>query len=872
MSGDRRRTIRTPTDQPASAIAFGLRPRLLLAFGAISLFVVIAAAAGFYGLFEVSSALQKITKKAVPPALAASELARQTENIVAAGPALLNAGSPDEVASTSHSMMVGLAGAAKIVAGLADAGLDAATLDDISDVIAKVSDNLSLLQQTAGDTIAAEANVKTLMEATFAAYRGFDRISRPRFDDLRNRVVGLQRALTSPTEAQRQRRVELENFDQAMLALFSLEQIRREATTTFEIIIRASRTTDTGELTELERQAQRSIRAIDALVSDIDLDLSTELFEPISRLRNDVRGADNIFLVKNKAVEATARSRHLVQENAALSDRLREAVSRLVTGSRGEIEVTSGDAYAVQRFGRNVLLAVTALALISSVLIVWLYVGRNIVARLTGLSKAMNAIAGGARDVAIPRTGSDEVAAMGEAVEVFRRNAVDLDALLVERAQAAARLERLVEERTAELASREAALRVMFDSMSQGVAMFDGERKLVAWNRRFGDLFPLPEGLRRGVTRFDDFIRFLAESREFGTGNVEEIVRERVAAADQAYHAERTRPDGTVLDIRRNPVPGGGFISMYADITDVKRREQELEAARDVADTAYMELKAAQANLVHAEKMASLGQLTAGIAHEIKNPLNFVNNFSSLSRELLAELREALESTNTALGPSRRDEVEELIATLSGNLAKIAEHGQRADGIVKSMLLHSRGGSGDLQAADLNGLIEEALNLAYHGARAQDQTFNVALERDLDPAIGKLAVVPQDLTRVFLNLFSNSFYATNKRARDGAGSSYRPTVKVTTRAAADTVEIRIRDNGIGMTADVRKKLFTPFFTTKPTGEGTGLGLSISYDIVVQQHNGTMVVESAAGEYTEFIIKLPRSAVVDNVRRALGGSA
>ncbi|MGA8548995.1 MAG: ATP-binding protein [Stellaceae bacterium] len=282
-----------------------------------------------------------------------------------------------------------------------------------------------------------------------------------------------------------------------------------------------------------------------------------------------------------------------------------------------------------------------------------------------------------------------------------------------------------------------------------------------------------------------------------------------------------------------------------------RRRESELRAAHD-------QLKAAQTNLVQAEKMASLGQLTAGIAHEIKNPLNFVNNFAELSRELLDELHEAIAMPPTAKSAG---EVDELIATLNGNLTKIAEHGRRADGIVKSMLLHSRGDSGERRPTDLNAIIEEALNLAYHGARAQDQGFNVAIERDFDPSLGAVSIVPQDITRVFLNLFANAFYAVNKRRREAADPAFAPTLKVTTRNRGEQIEVRVRDNGTGMPPEVRDKAFTPFFTTKPTGEGTGLGLSISYDIVVQEHGGAIAIDSRPGEFTEFALRLPRNPPV-----------
>ena len=280
----------------------------------------------------------------------------------------------------------------------------------------------------------------------------------------------------------------------------------------------------------------------------------------------------------------------------------------------------------------------------------------------------------------------------------------------------------------------------------------------------------------------------------------------------------------------------------------------ETRDARVTAEAALGELQAAQANLVHAEKMASLGQLTAGIAHEIKNPLNFVNNFANLSVELLDELKEAAAPALEKLDGDTRADIDDTIQMLTGNLGKIAEHGRRADGIVRSMLLHSRGGSGEWQSVDLNGLIEETLNLAYHGARAQDQSFNITMERDLDAKLAPIEVVPQDITRVFLNLFGNGFYAAAKKTRE-AGD--RPVLKVMTRDLGNEVEIRVRDNGTGIAPESRARLFQPFFTTKPTGEGTGLGLSISYDIVTQQHGGTIGVDSELGAFTEFTVRLPR---------------
>ncbi|OUJ76321.1 histidine kinase [Hymenobacter crusticola] len=285
----------------------------------------------------------------------------------------------------------------------------------------------------------------------------------------------------------------------------------------------------------------------------------------------------------------------------------------------------------------------------------------------------------------------------------------------------------------------------------------------------------------------------------------------------------------------------------------VAERTAALTRQADALQSALTELRTTQAQLIQAEKMASLGELTAGIAHEIQNPLNFVNNFAEVSVELCQELREEVEKVE--LAEADKDYLLEILSDLSHNQLKINQHGQRASSIVRGMLQHSRASTGERQPTDLNGLADEYLRLAYHGLRAKDKTFNATLNTTFDEAVKEVEVLPQDLGRVLLNLFNNAFYAVQQRQKNGE-PGYQPTVTVSTKQLPQKVEIRVRDNGTGIPEEVRQKIFQPFFTTKPTGEGTGLGLSLSYDIITKGHGGTLAVESQEGKGTEFIISLP----------------
>jgi signal transduction histidine kinase len=337
-----------------------------------------------------------------------------------------------------------------------------------------------------------------------------------------------------------------------------------------------------------------------------------------------------------------------------------------------------------------------------------------------------------------------------------------------------------------------------------------------------------------------------AKDSLFGAGNIRtlqdlvsrEEARQKEIEMTKAAYQNRLKQYGLLS--------GLGIFLIIAAI--LYRNNRQKQKANRVLQQTLDDLAATQAQLIHAEKMASLGELTAGIAHEIQNPLNFVNNFSELNGEMLTELKEEIARGNYSEALAIADDLIE-------NEGKVNSHGKRADGIVKSMLQHSRSGSGQKEPVDLNALCDEYLRLAFQGFKARDESFTVSLQTDLDPAVGTVAVIPQEMGRVLLNLVNNALYIVDKKAKQ-TGEGYRPEVRLRSRRLGDKIEIGVWDNGDGIPATIQDKIFQPFFTTKPTGQGTGLGLSLSYDIVTKAHGGELLLETRPGEYTEFIIRIP----------------
>jgi signal transduction histidine kinase len=874
----------------------GVRVRLLLAFFGISAFSVLAAAAGIYAFQHVGKRIDLVDAR-IPPTLTSLELSRSAERIIAAAPALLAAterARRDEVAAELN------AEADRLNAKLLDLKSDrtevAVMLLQIEPLVSSLTANLAELKDLVARRLDTNERIRTLRGQVFQTNDATQRLLAPWLSVMDGQLSGL---LQGPQTADVRR----------LAALIQLQRSTQTAQQQFsaavDMLTEASTTDLPRRLTVLSFQLVRALQDVETTAANLDPKLRPLFLEQVAKLREFAEGPNPIPKARKQELALVADGEKRLAENVSLSEKLASAVGQLASVARQDIADATSDALSVQRTSTRVLLALVGLSLLTSALIVWLYVGRNIVRRLTQLSDGMLAIVGGSLHTLVAAKGTDEIAAMGRAVEIFRKNTLERDELLAEKAQAAVNLEQQVKQRTAELAQSVEELRALGE-VSQAVNstldletvlttivgravqlshtdtgaiyVFDEERKEFRLHATYGMSEAMTAAISGQHIGLGDSNIGLATTQRVPV-QVPDIRDEPASPVNEIILREGyrgilviplLRPDHIVgaLVVRRK-TPGEfpqstiELLQTFADQSVVAlqnaRLYENVEARTRELAKSLEDLRTTQDRLVQTEKLASLGSLTAGIAHEIKNPLNFVNNFSGISAEMIDELRQALE--DVSLTEKKRSEITELMDTLRGNFDKVVQHGKRADAIVKNMLQHSRESSGEHRPVDVNALVEESLNLAWHGARAEKQGFEIALKQSFDPYAGEIDVFPQDIRRALLNVISNGFHAATKRRAEIESGDYEPTLTASTKNLGDRVEIRIRDNGTGISPEVKEKMFNPFFTTKPTGEGTGLGLSISHDIIVKQHAGVIEVDTQPGEFTEIRVVLPRVAAL-----------
>src|SRR5262245_34202013 len=782
----------------------GLRGRLLLAFAAISGLALLAGGTGFYGLIWSRESLDRITKREVPVVIAALGLAQSSERLVGAGPTLSNTTEPADLRVPEIMIQEELDRARDQLTELRDAGLDRTTLVEIGDKLDRLSTNLASINAAARRRMAAASRKAALLRGASSAYLQFGEAWSPPFKELQTQLNDLTRSVMSPTDPTEQRLGAVGKLDEAVYRFQRLTEIQRASSSVYELLVRSATAGLDSDVTAREARVAQLMSRIDHLVSGLHFDLSAQLQPTIRSLQLSTSGDHNLFAARRSELEALTEERQLILENASLSSWLSRAVADLVAKSRAEMAMAVVAVERVQTISQDVVAAIVGVSLLSSILVVWLYVGRNIVVRLSALGAAMVAIAGGRRDVVAATAGTDEIAAMGRAVEIFRHNAIELDRLVVEQQGQAARLERVVRDRTAEL-------QVMFDNMDNAVLLFDRAPRLAAWNRQALRMLDLPEPFVAGKPSFADFLRFLASGGEYGAVDGEAHVQRLLARSADTHTTERTRPDGRILEVRHRPIPEGGFVVIYSDVTERRHHEQALSAALDRAET------------MNRTKSTFL----ANMSHELRTPLNAIIGYSEMLQE-------------DATG---KGDVEPI-----GDLEKIEDAGRHLLGLIDNILDLSKIEAGkmevSIEAIDLRAVVEELVASARPLA---DKNGN-ALEIVYPPDIGSLHSDRGKIKQALLNLLSNAAKVTSKG---------RLTISASRQGKA--VSFRVSDTGVGMTPDDLGKLFQPFrqaddSSTKRFG-GTGLGLAIVKHFCTML-GGDVTVESTPGVGSTFTIILP----------------
>ena len=682
--------------------------RLYAGIGFAVAFTAFASLVGWFSFNRVGNMQSLVNESSVPEMEAAFALVQQSGALVAAAPRLTAA----DVGSFAH------------VAARVDAERDAFEL-----LLAELrggGETNERIRERGAELI---ANTEAIKESVRAGFQLAERSEAVRSElaALENRLAvvlttaiddQLFYAMTGYRNLVDPRDPRAEHFSTAEFDRYRhLASLRREASIATQLLASAFNMSDSPLIEPLRERFEAAIGGIERSLGALAGSDAGEAVAPLfARLEELGVGEEGGFNVRMNALRLVDRQRSLEARNRDLEFDLVADVESHVAAARARVDEATGRSTEAILTGRQVLLGLNVVSIIGALLIAWLFVGGVILRRIDRLSDRMRRMADGDLEAEVDISGHDEVAEMADALEVFRRHALEVQRLNL-----------------------------------------------------------------------------------------------------------------------------------------VEKLAEELQEKNEAVEQALADLREAQDQIIASQKLAELGELTAGVAHEIKNPLNFVKNFAEASAELIDELKETLDEAGESMDGEQRGLIDEICRDLTENLERIEGHGDRADRIVRDMLRMGRS-SGGRQPTEINSLLEEHVRLAFHSARASDENFQLDIQEDYDPDAGRIDVVPQDLGRVFLNMVSNACDATNER-RMASDDDYKPTLAVATRRMAETVEIRVRDNGTGMPQEVVEKIFNPFFTTKPTDRGNGLGLAISSDIV-RQHGGTIRVESEQGSHTEMIVDIP----------------
>ena len=785
-----------------AAIGHGLRGRLLLSFVAISSFAVIAAVVGNYAFYALGEALHQVTEKSVPPAIVALELARRTERIAAAGPALLAVTNSAEFDAVSSVLDQELKEARLLLTKLPGQGLTVEKLGGILRVYDSVAANLETLKLAVQTRIAAADRRSALARVTLEAYQQFRIIWTPKFNELKGHIQTLQRTLNAAGSSPEQRLAAFDRLNTAIGDLAPLEQIQQEAATAFEALVRAAGAAKLADLDAVRAQADQSVRRIDGLVSGLDSDVSFALIGPLGHMRTSAIGNSSIVAAREIELKAAEEGRHWIGENSALSIQLSKAVEALVDASKQGIATATEKTQSVQNLGRLGLAVVVVLSLISSVLIGWFYVGRNIVARLTALSERMLTLAQGDLKSPLPHGGTDEIGRMAEALGVFRATAIEME-----------------ETNLKEIREARTRLTEAIETISEGFSLYDADDKLIVCNSHYRELFASHADVLVPGTSFETILRTATERGVIkdAEGRRDAWIAERLARhrAASETHIQR-RSDGRWIQVSERKTANGGVVAIYADITEMKQHEAELAAARDAAD----------------EANRTKSSFLANMSHELRTPLNAIIGYSEILQEDAAD----------------KDDKEPI-----EDLQKIESAGRHLLGLINNILDLSKIEAGKMdvfiEPVDIQALIKEVLSIVKPLTDKSENVIEVICPAD----IGSFRSDQTKVKQCLLNLLSNANKFTSKG-----------TLTLTVaREGSSRVCFRVSDTGVGMTEEQLGRLFQAFSqadasTTKRFG-GTGLGLAITKHFCTML-GGDVTVESTPGKGSTFIIRLPDQGV------------